>query len=111
MRKHCLGSIQAYYNVLEEEPGRKFCPVALEINQGMVIRAPHAGGVLESDASAVSFPADGDLQTKDAAWIDRARKQAANRRWIYEGKGMTHSQAAVIFIVSEEAVACAIPNI
>src|SRR5881296_2586209 len=111
MRKHDLGCIQTYYNLLEEEPGRKFFPVALEIAQGMVIRAPHAGGVLESNASAVSFPADGDLQTKDAAWIDRARKQATNLRWIYEGKGMTLSQAALKFILSEETVASAIPNI
>jgi aryl-alcohol dehydrogenase-like predicted oxidoreductase len=111
MRKHDLGCIQAYYNILEEEPGRKFFPVALEINQGMVIRAPHAGGVLESDAGAVSFPADGDLQTKDVAWIERARKQATNLRWIYEGKGMTLSQAALKFILSEETVASALPNI
>ncbi len=96
---------------VEEEPGRKFFPVALEINQGMVIRAPHAGGVLESDANATSFPADGDLQTKDAAWIERARKQATNLRWIYEGKGMTLSQAALKFILSEETVASALPNI
>src|SRR6184192_1096978 len=111
MRKHDLGCIQTYYNLLEEEPGRKFFPVALEINQGMVIRAPHAGGVLESNPDAVRFPADGDLQVKDAAWIERARKQAANLRWVYEGKGMTLSQAALKFILSEETVASALPNI
>jgi aryl-alcohol dehydrogenase-like predicted oxidoreductase len=111
MRKYDLGSIQTYYNILEEEPGRKFFPVALEINQGMVIRAPHAGGALESDPEAVRFPADGDLQVKDAAWIERARKQAANLQWIYEGKGMTLSQAALKFILSEETVASVLPNI
>ena len=111
MRKHDLGSIQTYYNLLEEEPGRKFFPVALEINQGMVIRAPHAGGVLESDPNAVQFPADGDLQVKDASWVDRSRKQAMNLKWIYEGKGMNLSQAALKFILSEETVASTIPNI
>lgn len=111
MRKYDLGSIQTYYNLLEEEPGRKFFPVALEIAQGMVIRAPHAGGVLESDVEAVRFPADGDLHVKDATWVDRARKQAANLRWIYDGKGMSLSQAALKFILSEETVASVIPNI
>ena len=111
MRKRDLGCVQTYYNLLEEEPGRKFFPVALEINQGMAIRAPHAGGVLESSADAVHFPADGDLQVKDAAWIERARKQAANLSWIYEGKGMSLSQAALKFILSEETVASVIPNI
>jgi aryl-alcohol dehydrogenase-like predicted oxidoreductase len=111
MRKHDLGCIQTYYNLLEEEPGRKFFPVALEINQGMVIRAPHAGGVLESDPNAVDHPADGDLAVKDAAWIDRARKQAENLRWIYDGKGMNLAQAALKFILSEETVASVIPNI
>ena len=111
MRKHDLGCVQTYYNLLEEEPGRKFFPVALEIEQGVVIRAPHAGGVLESDSGAVQFPADGDLQVKDTAWVERARKQGANLRWIYEGKGMTLSQAALKFILSEETVASVIPNI
>ncbi|TLZ67622.1 MAG: aldo/keto reductase [Methanobacteriota archaeon] len=111
MRKHDLGCIQTYYNLLEEEPGRKFFPVALEIEQGMVIRAPHAGGVLESDPEAVKFPADGDLRTKDGAWLERARKQAANLKWIYEGKGMKLSQAALKFILSEETVASVLPNI
>ena len=111
MRKYDLGSIQTYYNILEEEPGRKFFPVALEINQGMVIRAPHAGGVLESDPEAVRFPADGDLHVKDASWVERSRKQAAHLRWIYEGKGMTLSQAALKFVLSEETVASVIPNI
>ncbi len=112
MRKHDLGCIQVYYNLLEEEPGRKFFPVALEINQGMTIRAPHAGGVLESDPStATSFPADGDLQVKDPAWVQTAMMRAANLGWIYEGKGMTMSQAALKFILSEETVASVIPNI
>ena len=111
MRKYDLGCIQTYYNLLEEEPGRKFFPVALEINQGMVIRAPHAGGVLESDPNAVGYPADGDLAVKDAAWVERARKQAENLRWIYGGKGMNLAQAALKFILSEETVASVIPNI
>lgn len=111
MRKYDLGCIQTYYNLLEEEPGRKFFPVALEISQGMVTRAPHAGGVLESNPDAVKFPADGDLQVKEVGWIDRARKQAANLKWIYEGKGMSLSQAALKFILSEETVASVLPNI
>ena len=112
MRKRDLGCIQIYYNLLEEEPGRKFFPVALEINQGMVTRAPHAGGALEADPAAASaFPADGDLQVKDPPWIAKALRQAGNLKWIYEGKGMTMSQAALKFILSEETVASAIPNI
>jgi aryl-alcohol dehydrogenase-like predicted oxidoreductase len=112
MRKRDLGCIQVYYNLLEEEPGRKFFPVALEINQAMVIRAPHAGGVLESDpAAATACPADGDLQVKDPAWVAKALQQADHLKWIYEGKGMTMSQAALKFILSEETVASVIPNV
>ncbi len=112
MRKYDLACIQVYYNLLEEEPGRKFFPVALEINQGMTIRAPHAGGVLEADArTATKYPADGDLQVKDATWVDSALRRASNLRWIYEGKGMTMEQAALKFILSEETVSSVIPNI
>jgi aryl-alcohol dehydrogenase-like predicted oxidoreductase len=112
MRKYDLAAIQVYYNLLEEEPGRKFFPVALEINQSMTIRAPHAGGVLEADAAtATRFPADGDLQVKDPAWLETAAKRAASLRWIYESKGMTMEQAALKFVLSEETVASVLPNI
>src|SRR5437879_5944427 len=95
------------------EAGPDFSPASIRksLDGTMGRLGAHAGGGPESDARAVSFPADGDLQTKDAAWIDRARKQATNLRWIYEGKGMTLSQAALKFILSEETVASAIPNI
>ncbi len=112
MRKYDLALIQVYYNLLEEEPGRKFFPVALEIKQSMTIRAPHAGGVLEADpAAATAFPSDGDLQVKDRPWVENALRRAANLTWIYEAKGMTMEQAALKFVLSEETVASVLPNI
>ncbi len=112
MRKRDLGSIQIHYNILEQEPSWKFFPVALEINQGMVIRGPHAGGVLESNpAGAVALPEDEDLGVKSPEFVDKGRQRAANLRWIHDGKGMTLSQAALKFILSEETVASVLPNI
>jgi aryl-alcohol dehydrogenase-like predicted oxidoreductase len=112
MRKQDLACVQVYYNLLEEEPGRNFFPVALEIGQGMTIRAPHAGGILEGDpAGACRFPADGDLEVKNPAWIETALRRATNLKWIQEGKGMTMEQAALKFILSEETVASVLPNI
>ncbi len=112
MRKKELACTQVYYNLLEEEPGRKFFPVALEIKQSMTIRAPHAGGVLEADpTTATSFPVDADLQVKDPAWVQTAMRRATNLKWIHEGRGMTMEQAALKFILSEETVASVLPNI
>lgn len=112
MRKRDIGCIQIYYNILEQEPSWKFFPVALEINQGMVIRAPHAGGTLEANPEqATKFPEDEDLRVKSAEFVARAKRQAENLRWIYEGRGMTLPQAALKFILSEETVASVIPNI
>ncbi len=112
MRKYDLALIQVYYNLLEQEPGRRFFPVALEIKQSMTIRAPHAGGVLEADAAAAArFPADADLQVKDPAWVSTAAQRATNLRWIAESKGMTMEQAALKFVLSEETVASVLPNI
>ncbi len=112
MRKYDLACIQVYYNLLEQEPGRRFFPVALEIKQSMTIRAPHAGGVLEANpAVAASFPADADLQVKDPSWVATALRRAGNLAWIAEGKGMTMEQAALKFVLSEETVASVLPNI
>ncbi len=112
MRKYDLACIQVYYNLLEQEAGRRFFPVALEIKESMTIRAPHAGGVLEADpATAAQFPTDGDLQMKDSAWSGTALRRAGNLAWISEGKGMTMEQAALKFVLSEETVASVLPNI
>jgi len=112
MRKRDIGCIQVYYNVLEEEPSRKFFPVALEINQGMVVRAPHAGGALEANPPEVTkYPEDEDLRVKDPAWVAKALQRAENLRWIWEGKGMTMPQAALKFILSEETVCSTLPNL
>ena len=112
MRKRDIGCIQVYYNILEQEPSRRFFPVALEINQGMVIRSPHAGGVLEANTKeATAFPEDEDLRVKGPEFIARGMKQAENLRWIYEGRGMTLPQAALKFILSEETVCSVLPNI
>jgi len=112
MRKRDIGCIQVYYNILEQEPSRKFFPVALEINQGMVTRAPHAGGTLEANPEvATKYPEDEDLRVKGPEFVARAKKQAENLRWIYEGRGMTLPQAALKFILSEETVSSVLPNI
>jgi len=112
MRRHDLACVQVYYNLLEQEPGRKFFPVALEIGQAMTIRGPHACGVLEANPDeATKFPADGDLQVKDLSWIQGATRRAENLRWVHEGKGITREQAALKFILSEETVASVLPNI
>jgi len=112
MRKRDIGCIQVYYNILEQEPSRKFFPVALEINQGMVIRGSHAGGVLETNAAAAaSLPEDEDLRVKGPEFVARGMKQAEGLRWIYEGRGMTLAQAALKFILSEETVSSVLPNI
>jgi aryl-alcohol dehydrogenase-like predicted oxidoreductase len=78
----------------------------------MVIRAPHAGGALEANPEeAGRFPEDEDLRVKGPDFIARAKKQAENLRWIYDGRGMTLPQAALKFILSEETVASVLPNI
>lgn len=112
MRNRGVAGVQLYYNILEEEPGRQFFPVALELNQGMVVRGPHAGGVLESSwEEAVGHPADDDGQVKDREFVVQGRKKAEKLAWIHEDKGMNLAQAALKFILSEETVASVIPNI
>lgn len=112
MRNRGVAGVQLYYNILEEEPGRNFFPVALELNQGMVVRGPHAGGVLEAAwEEAVTFPADDDGHIKDAAFVEEGRRKAEKLAWIHKDKGMSLAQAALKFILSEETVASVLPNI
>jgi aryl-alcohol dehydrogenase-like predicted oxidoreductase len=112
MRRYDLALTQVYHELLQEEPGRKFFPVALVIKQSMTIRVPNAGGVFEADpASSKWFSADGDFQVKYASRIAVAEGRATNLKWIYKRQGMSMKQTAVKFDLSEETIASVIPDI
>src|SRR3954469_4597397 len=57
LRTRDLDALQIIFNLLEQEPGRRFFPIARERNVGILVRVPHSSGMLEGKYTAeTTFP-------------------------------------------------------
>jgi aryl-alcohol dehydrogenase-like predicted oxidoreductase len=106
---------QVIYNLLEQEIGAGIFPVARERGVSVLVRVPHASGLLDGTASrSTEFP-EGDHRR----W--RINSPEKRRQWEealakieqlgFLAEGRTLGQAAIQFILREPAVACVVPNI
>jgi len=105
MRKRGATALSTVYNLLEQDPGRKFFTVALESMTGIVLRNPSASGVLDD---TVTKPEDlrtgGYAMPRSPAWVREAVQKRQKLEWIREGKDMTFPQAALKVYLWEETV-------
>lgn len=106
---------QIIYNALEQELGEGVFPAAREAGTSVLVRVPHASGLLDGTAArAAEFP-EGDHRRwrintpeKKRLWeegIARAEQLA------FLANGRTLGQAALQFVLHEPSVASVIPNI
>ncbi|MBI4417106.1 MAG: aldo/keto reductase [Euryarchaeota archaeon] len=105
MRKRSATTLSATYNLFEQDPARKFFTVALEYKTGILVRNPHANGVLDD---TVKSPADlkigGYYPPRTAAWVEEALAKRRKLEWIRERKDMMFPQAALKVYLWEETV-------
>ncbi len=106
---------QVIYNLLEQEIGAGIFPHARERGISVLVRVPHASGLLDGTASrSTEFP-EGDHRRwrintpeKRQQW-EEALAKAEQLSFLAEGR--TLGQAAIQFILREPSVASVIPNI
>ena len=100
MRKRFATTLSIPFNLFEQDPGRKFFTVALEYQTGILVRNPHANGVLD-DGAAVR--AGGYYPPRSEGWAREALAKRGSLEWIRKD-GMTMGQAALKAYLWEEAV-------
>lgn len=107
---------QIIYNLLEQVLGETVFPAAREHGVGVVVRVPHASGLLDGTVAADTTFAPGDHRN----W--RVTTSEKRRLWLEDGiekvkrldflrRGRTIGQAAIRFILHEPSVASVLPNI
>lgn len=115
---HRGAPVQIIYNLLEQPLGQAICPVARKHKVPVVVRVPHASGVLEGTyTEETQFAADDHRSHR--VTTDERRKQ-----WLVDGlrkleqlefatveAGRTPGQMAIQFILSEPSIAALLPNI
>jgi len=105
MRKRGATSLSTVYNLLEQDPARKFFTVALESMTGILVRNPFASGVLDGTVAKPEDVRTGGYATaRSAPWVREALEKRKKLEWIREGKDTTFSQAALKVYLWEETV-------
>lgn len=113
-----LASTQIIYNLFEQMIGQPLFPVARRHRAGLMVRVPHASGLLEgkytrettfSENDHRYFRVNTDQRKKE--WLDDGLKKVDAVRFLVEGAGRTIAQAAIRFVLAEPSVACVLPNI
>lgn len=112
MRRRKLTSLQIIYNLFEQDPGRRFFPIARETGTGILVRVPHSSGLLEGRYTVETTFPDGDHRRhRKREWLVIGLEKLKALSFLTQDRGMTIGQAALKFVLSEPSVVSAQPNI
>lgn len=117
-RRRRMTSVQIIYNLLEQMLGAEVFAAARATGGGVMVRVPHASGLLEGSYSTETEFAPGDHRNfrvstneKRKAWLEDGLRKIETLDFLTHGTGRTLGQAALQFLWSEPTLACALPNI
>lgn len=117
-RERRMTSVQIIYNLLEQMLGPVVFEAARETGGGVMVRVPHASGLLEGSYTSETEFAPGDHRNfrvstseKRKAWLEDGLKKVEQLDFLLKGTGRTLGQAALQWLWSEPLLATALPNI
>ena len=112
MRDRKVHSLQIIYSILEQEPARRFFPIAQDEQAGLISRVPHASEVLTGRFSEPPSFEPGDHRAhRRHEWMVDALKKAEQVKFLAEDTGRTSAQAAIKFCLAQGTIISVLPNI
>lgn len=112
MEKRDIDCLMIIYNLLEQEPGRQFMPVAGKTHTGLLVRVPHSSGMLEGIYDKdTKFEKNDHRSHRKKAWLEQGLKKIEQLKPFTEGAGRTLSQLAIQYVLAHPEVTCLLPNI
>ncbi len=107
-----LDALQIIYNLLEQDPGRRFLPLAREKNVGILVRVPHSSGMLEGKYTPeTTFPPSDHRSHRPRSWLVEGLQKIETLKFLHEDRGMTLGQAALKWVLADPTITSAQPNI
>jgi aryl-alcohol dehydrogenase-like predicted oxidoreductase len=107
---------QIIYNLLEQQLGEGVFPVAREHGVSVLVRVPHASGLLDGSVQQDTKFEPGDHRNwrvttneRRKAWLEDGLVKLERLGFLTEGR--TIGQAALRFVLHEPSVASVLPNI
>ena len=109
MKERKVASVQVAYNILEQDPVRRFFPIALEEGAGLLSRAPHAYGLLYGAYDNLPAPTASDHRGQ--AWLETSLKKVEQLDFLTLETDATIGQVAIQFALAHRAIAGVLPDI
>ncbi len=113
MTQRKVSSLQIIYSILEQQPARRFFPVARETGCGLLSRVPHASGLLDGTyRPGMTFPPGDHRAHRRQGWLERSLRKVERVTFLWEAEmARTIGQAAIQFCLSEPTISSVLPNI
>ena len=112
MRERAAPALQIIYSLLEQDPARRFLPIAEEERTGLITRVPHASGMLDGTYTKdTRFDPSDHRSHRKQEWLDESLKKVDKLSFLTESLSSTIGQIAIKFALSGPGVASVLPNI
>ena len=112
MSRDGVTAVQTVYNILEQTPGNALMERAAERDVSVLVRVPDASGILTGKITAdTKIPKNDHRRDRKAEWRAEALKKVEQLRPIAERNGLSMSELAIKFILSQKVVGSVIPTV
>jgi aryl-alcohol dehydrogenase-like predicted oxidoreductase len=112
MQTRALDCLMIIYNLLEQDPGRRFIEVAGQSGCGLMARVPHSSGMLEGQYTKdTKFDASDHRAHRKRVWLEQGLQKVEQLKFLTEGKGRTLAQVALQYILAHKELTACLPNI
>jgi aryl-alcohol dehydrogenase-like predicted oxidoreductase len=112
LRSRPVDIVHMIYNALELDPGRELIRIANETRHSLLVRVPHSSGMLEGQYDEDTTFAENDHRRhRPSAWLTNGLKKIEQLDFLTADTGRTLGQAALRYVLHDDAVASALPNI
>ncbi len=111
LRERRVQVVQTVYNMLEQDPGRRFLSEAAETGAGVLARVPHASGALEGKITKETTFAAGDHRSfRNRQMLVDLLDKAETLRWLHDGGRRTIAQLALQYVVAQPGISSVLPT-
>jgi aryl-alcohol dehydrogenase-like predicted oxidoreductase len=106
-----ISALQIIYSILEQDPARRFFPIAQEESVGLISRVPHASEVLTDKFRELpEFDPSDHRSHRKREWLEEAMRKADLARFLADDTGRTFAQGAIKFCLAQPSIVSVLPN-
>lgn len=111
LRRRRVDVVQTVFNVLEQDPGRRFLAEARAVGASILARVPHASGALEGKITKDHvFPPGDHRNFRDRQMLADLLEKAERLRFLCADGSRTIAQAALQFLIAQPGLASVLPT-